>query len=456
MINAETPESLDKIKLVEMSILTYGKVNGIDALLSFEDIGDDFWITEDNRNLFKAMKTISDRKQELNVISISIENPKVIREYALLGDSWPVSVDPASYINQIRDWKKVINFSRQIKNLDSIVSSWGVNETLDNIINCFQAIVLDTSTDSISPYLDGTAVEEWRHNFKEKINRRSIQAMSTGIEKLDTDLSGGIYPGSLYTVAARPSIGKTALALNMAVSAALEGNFVSYFSNEMSRDEIINRINSMFSRVEYQRYRDPKAISKEDLDKIRAGMSKMANLPLAVHVIKDRSWSKIESKIRSDFRKKNLKVAFIDYIQQYNANLSSRPFFSKREEIEYMTGKCKQLAIELNIAVVILAQLNREIDKMQGTRPPILSDLKESGAIEQDSDVVLMLYADGEKATDPRNHVARKIVGTIAKNRNGKLSHTEFFTEMKYNKFYKNVDEYDMAINNISYRVKYD
>jgi replicative DNA helicase len=246
----------------------------------------------------------------------------------------------------------------------------------------------------------------------------------------------------MYTIAARTSVGKTALAVNLFVNIGLQHVDAVYYSNEMSRDRIIDRCNSMLSKVEYQKLKNPKTLTLDELARVAEARDKLRKLPLSVKVIRDCNWFTIENDIRKNHRLHNSKVVFIDYIQQYKAGKKST-----REDIEYMTSRAKQMAIELKISFVLVAQLNRSLERDQiiKEREPQLSDLKDCGSIEQDSDAVLMMYVQKQQGEDNiKDHADREVRGIFAKNRNGQLGRLDFLFTPQFNKFSGSKEEHEI------------
>lgn len=451
--------SMQKIEAVEKIFISYILHNSVAALISQDSsIDENFFITQKHKRLFTVLKTMEEKNIKINTLNVIASDPEIAQTYAMVEvEPFSGSTNMKVYIDSFKDFHRIMSIHSKVKTIDSVVSSWNFSEDTTNIIAALSSIEILEDKDDCCPYLNEGAIKEWENDFKEAYYSKENPYFSTGIEKLDAALNGGLYTGMMYTLAARPSIGKTALALNLAVAAAEKGTSVAYFSNEMFRNEIINRLNSMYSRVEYNKLKNCKSLTKEEMLRIKEANLKLSSLPIGLHIVKDASWFKVENRLRSDVKARNIKLAFVDYIQQYKASsFGNKKFNSDREEINFMTGRAKQLALQLDIAIVLVAQLNRELDKANGSRPPILSDLKDSGSIEQDSDVVLMLYVDngGKQIDDILERDKREISGTIAKNRNGRPHQIDFLTDMRFNKFCKNEEEHDILTNNVETRFK--
>lgn len=250
-----------------------------------------------------------------------------------------------------------------------------------------------------------------------------INGPKTGIPHLDDIIGGGLMPGKLLTIAARPGAGKTALATNMAFHAAQSGFTPLYITIELTHGEIFDRILCTQGKIKVGDLANRK-LCHEDFDRlVDSGRSLMAT-PIVINSTTQGSWEKAEMAIRLGAVLHNVKVVFIDYIQQFHMNSNK----NMREELCVITSRCKQIALDLGIAVVIVAQLNREIERRGGFLP-IMSDIKESGSLEQDSDVIMMIFEVQENDSLPPGHYLR-----IVKNRQGQPAILKLSIDLSVNK----------------------
>lgn len=242
-----------------------------------------------------------------------------------------------------------------------------------------------------------------------------ISGVPTGFYAMDKMMSG-LQPDELIILAARPSMGKTSLALNMALNAALEHNkSIGFFSLEMSKLELTIRLLCSLGQVDSQRFRTGKLSDKEWM-KLTGAADRLSRANIYIDDSAGQSEMAVRSKARRMQRQHGLDAIFIDYLQLMSATRLSRD--SKREqEISQISRALKALAKELHVPVVALSQLNRDLEKRQDKRP-IMSDLRESGAIEQDADVILFIHRDiqYDKEAVDKQFDAEVI---IAKQRNG-------------------------------------
>ena len=256
----------------------------------------------------------------------------------------------------------------------------------------------------------------------------NVTGIPTGFIDLDYK-TAGFQPSDLILVAARPSMGKTAFVLNIAQHMAFKENVtVAIFSLEMSKEQLVNRLLSLESRVDSQSIRTGN-LSDEDWAKLIEGAGVIGNSNLIIDDTAGISITELRSKCRKFKLEHNLGIIIIDYLQLMTGSKRSE---SRQQEISEISRSLKEIARELNVPVVALSQLSRAVEQRPEHRP-MLSDLRESGAIEQDADVVMFLYRDDYYNKDTaKPNVAEVIIG---KQRNGALGTIELAWLPQYTKF---------------------
>lgn len=278
-------------------------------------------------------------------------------------------------------------------------------------------------SDTIEPAAD-VALRVLEKSYGEQASREAgtSRHLFTGLKDLDA-LTGGLFPGELTVLAARPSMGKTAVALWMALSIARQGYSVSFFSLEMSKEELVSRLLSILSGVNSDRLRF-KGTTGQDRELLEKARATLSELPLTIEYCGSDTVDEIRSKAHRLHRKGQLDALFIDYLNLINI-VPSRKELEDTTDLAMgnMTRKVKLLAEELAIPVVLLAQMNRDSEKRPAPHFPILSDLRNSGAIEQVTDKAIFVYRF-EKYNiifDPKTKEDLRGVGLllVAKNRNG-------------------------------------
>lgn len=271
-------------------------------------------------------------------------------------------------------------------------------------------------------------------NALEKIEKASQQSGTvTGIPTGFIDLdyrTAGLQPSDLILVAARPSMGKTAFVLNIAQYVAFHENMcTAIFSLEMSKEQLVNRLFSLESRVDAQALRTGN-LSDADWEKLVEGAGIIGDSELIIDDTPGISISEMRSKCRKYKLEHDLKLIIIDYLQLMSG--SGRSTDSRQQEISDISRSLKALARELSVPVIALSQLSRAVEQRPDHRP-MLSDLRESGAIEQDADVVMFIYRDDYYNKDTELKGISEII--IAKQRNGPIGTVNLAWLPEYTKF---------------------
>jgi replicative DNA helicase len=250
-----------------------------------------------------------------------------------------------------------------------------------------------------------------------------IAGVRTGFQRLD-DMLLGMREGQMVVVGARPGVGKTSFALNLAVQAAEAGATVAFFSLEMSSTEIAQRLLSAYSQVPLQKIRSAR-IAGEDWTNLMDASARLSQLDILIDDTPGTTVTEVRAKARRMLRNKEKAVIILDYLQLVSPPPSKRSD-SRATEVSEMSRGIKIMAKDLRVPVVALSQLNRTSENRTGKRPQ-LSDLRESGSIEQDADIVILLDRsstpeEAERADRPDEGITEFIV---AKNRSGPVGTIE-------------------------------
>ncbi|MCI8894880.1 MAG: replicative DNA helicase [Lachnospiraceae bacterium] len=256
----------------------------------------------------------------------------------------------------------------------------------------------------------------------------NVTGIATGFTDLDYKTSG-MQPSDLILIAARPSMGKTAFVLNIAQYVAFHSDLcTAIFSLEMSKEQLVNRLFSLESRVDAQLLRTGN-LEDEDWEKLIEGAGIIGRSKMIIDDTPGISISELRSKCRKYKLEHDLKLIIIDYLQLMSGSGRSD---SRQQEISDISRSLKGLARELSVPVIALSQLSRQVEQRPDHRP-MLSDLRESGAIEQDADVVMFIYRDDYYNKDsPKKNIAEI---NIAKQRNGPIGPVELVWLPQYTKF---------------------
>jgi replicative DNA helicase len=263
----------------------------------------------------------------------------------------------------------------------------------------------------------------------------TLTGIGTGFIDLDK-MTTGLHGGEMIVIAARPSVGKTSLAMNIAEHVAIDLKLpVGVFSLEMTADSLVLRMLCSRSRVNLRNVREG-FLAERDFPKLTGAAGKLANAPLFIDDSSGLSILQLRAKARRMHQQYGVKLFVIDYLQLVHS--TARRAENRQQEISDISSGIKALAKELNVPVIVLSQLNREVEREKG-RPPRLSDLRESGAIEQDADLVGLLYRPKQNEEEENTNEQSDAISVnllIAKQRNGPAGEDVRLTFLKsYTRF---------------------
>ncbi len=276
----------------------------------------------------------------------------------------------------------------------------------------------------------------------EKFHKRKgvVTGLPTGFDKLD-ELTSGFQPSELIVVAGRPSMGKTAFCLNVTRNVAIDAKTpVGFFSLEMSKQQLAMRLLSAESRVDAHGIRTGR-LEPYEWGKLSISVGQLAESPIYIDDSAGLSVLELRAKCRRMKKEKNVGMIVVDYLQMM---AGPREAENRQQEISMISRSLKGLAKELDVPVVVLSQLSRAVEVRGGERRPMLSDLRESGAIEQDADMVLFIYrpeAYGKNIDDRGESVEGKAEIIIGKQRNGPVGSIPLFFKKEYTRFENTLPE---------------
>lgn len=259
--------------------------------------------------------------------------------------------------------------------------------------------------------LDIWLKKTFQHLSDIKSNSKGITGVASGFKKLDS-MTSGFQNGDLIVLAARPSMGKTAFALNLGTQAAAAGFCVGIFSLEMSAEQLTLRMLASESGIAHHDIRNATISSNEWIELTHVA-ARLASMKIFIDATAMLDLMELRTKARQLKAEHNLQFLIVDYLQLIH---STRRHENRHQEVSDISRSLKALAKELGIPVLALSQLSRSVDSRMDKRP-ILSDLRESGAIEQDADLILFLYRDGVYNQDTQNPMLAEVI--IGKHRNG-------------------------------------
>lgn len=296
------------------------------------------------------------------------------------------------------------------------------------------------------------ATNDWQEfgqiliDLKIKLESHVEDGIKTGIREFDS-IRGGFKPSEIIIVGARPSVGKTAFAGGIALKIAKDGKKVGIISLEMSNVQLATRIVSIISDIEFWKIDQSKLNSSYEVEKLNQSIDDSSNLPIFMSEKTGVTISDIRAKAMKLIHKNSLDVLFIDYLGLVEPESNKNR--NREQEVSAMSRGIKLLAMELNIPIVVLAQLNRASDVRGGNSKPRLSDLRDSGSIEQDADVVVFLHSDYKTGVLTNQHgesteYERDLI--VAKYRNGETKDIKLgFEPRKMMMYDKDFAPYEMV-----------
>lgn len=372
----------------------------------------DLWVSS-HQSILSAMLELAESNTQIDIITIA-ERLEAKRQLvavgglAYLGELQKNSAGGANikaYASTIRDRALRRELSEAVLDISSKVSDTAI--TAIELVNDAEARIfaLNETRETHEPVSIKTAVAEAIDKISNIID--GVQYQSSGLLDLDK-LTGGLHGGAVYVIAARPSMGKTALACSIAHAIAKDDKKVYFATLEMPRREIATRMIAIDGCVNIG---NVKNWTDEDYERLHLGAARVNELPITIDHEEGLTIPKLRSRARRMKRKTGLDCIVVDYLQLMKMKASSR-----EQEIAGLSGGIKSLAKELDIPIILLAQLNRDCDSRSDKRP-LLSDLRESGAIEQDADVVVMLYRDEVYNKDTQYKGTAELL--VRKNRHG-------------------------------------
>ena len=389
--------------------------------------------------LFQAMVDLFNDRQPVDLVTLQNK----LKE---------MNVPPEiSALEYVKDLVSAVPTSANVKYYAQIVKEKAllrklihVNEDIEN--QCYQGtesteVLLEQTEKKIFDLLqnrgggDYVPIKQVVMNALDKIEAASktkgtVTGIATGFLDLDYK-TAGLQPSDLILVAARPSMGKTAFVLNIAQYAAFHSDLcTAIFSLEMSKEQLVNRLFSLESRVDAQKLRSGN-LDESDWEKLIEGAGVIGRSKLIIDDTPGISISEMRSKCRKYKLEHDLKLIIIDYLQLMSGS-SGKGSESRQQEISEISRSLKALARELHVPVIALSQLSRQVEQRPDHRP-MLSDLRESGAIEQDADVVMFIYRDDYYNKESENKGIAEII--IAKQRNGPIGTVELVWLPEYTKF---------------------
>jgi len=404
-------------------------------------VGDNDFYRRDHRKIFGAIKQLAGEGSPFDVVTLSewLERNSDLADaggLAYLGGlakNTPSAANIKAYADIVREHsvlRQLIRVGTDIADSGYVTEGRSSKELLDHA----ESRVFQIAEQGARGNRGFTSIKDLLTNVVDRIdllmeNDDPITGVSTGFDDFDEKTSG-LQPSDLVIVAGRPSMGKTTFAMNLAENAAIKSKTpVAVFSMEMPGEQLAMRMMSSLGRIDQHRVRTGK-LDDEDWPRLTSAMQILAEAPLYIDDTPALTPTELRARARRLKREHGLGMIVIDYLQLMQG--SGKSGENRTAEISEISRSLKALAKELNVPVVALSQLNRSLEQRPNKRP-VMSDLRESGAIEQDADVIVFIYRDEVYNEDSPDKGTAEII--ISKQRNGPIGTTRLTFIGKYTRF---------------------
>lgn len=396
--------------------------------------GDEFY-KDSHRTIYTAIQDLFERNEPVDLLTVTdllserkqLEAVGGVSYVASLTEVMGSSANVAAYAKIISE-KAVLR--RLIQTANEIISfSYGGKSAEEVLENAESAIFRLAERKIRNSYFPLKEVVKKNIETIERLQeyRDAVSGVPSGFTDLDK-LTAGFQKSDLIILAARPSMGKTALALNMASNAAKKGFPVGFFSLEMSKEQLAMRLLCMEARVDSHKIRSG-FLSRQECAKLLNAAGAYMDVPILIDDTPSISPLELRAKARRMMSDQGLGMVMVDYLQLMKGRDNSE---RREQEISEISRSLKALAKELDIPVIALAQLNRKVEE-RADKKPMMSDLRESGAIEQDADVIAFIYRDEVYNRDTKEPGVAEVI--IGKQRNGPLGNVKLSYINTYTRF---------------------
>lgn len=399
--------------------------------------GQDFY-RDDHKEIFEAIMDLYERAEPIDLITVSeqlkargsLDGVGGLEYLTNLANMVPTTANAKHYARIVEEksiLRRLIRASSEIVNM-GYEASEEVSYVLDKAEKSIFDVLQKRNTQGFSPIKE-VLIDTFNRLEELYNNKGFITGIATGFTDLDYK-TAGLQNSDLILIAARPAMGKTSFVLNIAQYAAIHAKVpVAIFSLEMSKEQLVNRMLCSEAMVDSQKIRTGK-LEDSDWQKVARALGPLSEAPIYIDDTPGVTAMEIRAKCRRLKIEKNLGLVVIDYLQLMQGR--TKGYDSRQQEISEISRSLKILAKEINVPVLTLSQLSRAPEQRADHRP-ILSDLRESGAIEQDADIVMFLYRDDYYNPDTeKKNIAEAI---IAKHRNGSTGTVELAWLGQYTKF---------------------
>lgn len=427
------PQNLDAEESVLGGVLL--DMHALDRVV--EVMGADDFYRGSHRKIFRAMLTLSEKGEPIDLITLAdtLKARGELQEIggatylAELADKVPSAANIAHYARIVREkavLRSLINVCSEI-----VTRCYNGEEDIERFLDEAERLIFDVSEKRIRPsfFKMGDMIMDTIKLVEKLYERKElVTGVPTGFLDLDR-MTAGLQPSDLIIVAARPSVGKTAFVLNIAQYVTLHANTaVGIFSMEMAKEQLVLRMLCSEARVDNAKVRTG-YLGERDFPRLAMAAGRLAEAPIYIDDTPAQNVLELRAKTRRLKREANIGLVIIDYLQLMRG-LDAQE--NRTQELSEISRSLKSLAKELNIPVVALSQLNRQVEQRADKRP-VMSDIRESGSIEQDADVIMFIYRDEVYKPDSQDEGVAEII--IGKQRNGPTGTVRLAFRKEYTRF---------------------
>lgn len=401
-------------------------------------IGVDDFYRQAHSIIFSVMQELYDQQEPIDIVSVvealnkkkQLEKAGGMSFITKLCETLPTAANAKYYAKIVKEKSEL----RHLIDAVTIIAGKAYEEEEDasDIIDSAEQMILNIASGrnhSDFTHIKDATVEAMARITELMETKGKITGLATGFDLLD-HITSGLQPSDLILIAARPSMGKTAFVLNVATNVANNGGSVAFFSLEMSKTQLAQRILAAESAIDASSLKVGD-INDEQWDRLIKQSDNLIKKEIYIDDTPGISVMDLRGKARRLKAEKGLDLIVIDYLQLMQGRIKSGGD-NRQQEISDISRSLKALARELDVPVVALSQLSRSVESRQ-VKKPMLSDLRESGSLEQDADIVMFLYREDYYEPETQRQGLTDLI--IAKHRNGAIGNVEIFFQKEYTKF---------------------
>jgi len=438
------PQALDLEEAVLGAMMIDKK--GVDEVIDI--LQPDAFYKEAHKHIFEAIFQLFTDSQPIDLLTVSAQLKKSAKLELAGGDFYLIQLTQKIASSAHIEFHSRIILQKYIQRSLIRISSEIIEESYDETTDVFD--LLDKAESKLYEVTQGnikrssetaqSLVIQAKKRIEEIANKEGLSGIATGFEKLDK-VTSGWQPSDLVIIAARPGMGKTAFVLSMARNIAIDfGHPVALFSLEMSSVQLITRLISSETGLSSEKLRTGK-LEKHEWEQLSVKVKDLEKAPLFIDDTPSLSIFDLRAKARRLASQHGIKLIIVDYLQLMTAGGNNKGVGNREQEISTISRNLKALAKELEVPVIALSQLSRAVETRGSSKRPLLSDLRESGAIEQDADIVSFIYRPeyykiDEWDDEDASPTAGQAEFIIAKHRNGSLENIRL-------KFIGNLGKFD-------------